>query len=90
MLRGVEILLSHHHTLLKNGVARQVKKLCDLEKVLVDGHTVLLGHQHLYELTLLLQHHEVKGEEDVDFPLPWHKSTIWGHLLAFATYHMVF
>jgi hypothetical protein len=72
----VEILLSHHHTL--------------LEEVLVDGHTVLLGHQHLYELMLLLQHHEVKGEEDVDFPLPWHKSTIWGHLLTFATYHMVF
>jgi hypothetical protein len=36
----VKILLSHHHTL--------------LEEVLVDGHTVLLGHQHLYELTLLL------------------------------------
>ena len=25
MLRGVEILLSHHHTLLKNRVARQVR-----------------------------------------------------------------
>merc|ERR1719370_590483 len=30
MLRGVEILLSHHHTL--------------LEEVLIDGHTVLLLH----------------------------------------------
>merc|ERR1719400_2887960 len=40
MLGGVEILLCHHHSL--------------LEKVLVDGHTVLLGHQHLSVLTLLL------------------------------------
>ena len=43
-----------------------------LEEVLVDGHTVLLGHQHLSVLTLLLQHHEVKGKEDDETPLPWH------------------
>ena len=40
--------------------------------MLVDGHTVLLGHQHLSVLTLLLQHHEVKGKEDDETPLPWH------------------
>merc|ERR1719400_779110 len=40
VLGGVEILLGHHHSL--------------LEEVLVDGHTVLLGHQHLSVLTLLL------------------------------------
>ena len=40
--------------------------------MLIDGHTVLLGHQHLSELTLLLQHHEVKGKEDDETPLPWH------------------
>ena len=92
MLGGVEILLGHHHSLLNISVLYfYLRYHCyNLEEVLVDGHTVLLGHQHLSVLTLLLQHHEVKGEEDVDFPLPWHKSTIWGHLLAFATNHMVF
>merc|ERR1719209_1272407 len=40
MLGGVEILFGHHHTL--------------LEEVLVDGYAILLGHQHLSELTLLL------------------------------------
>ena len=40
--------------------------------MLVDSHTVLLGHQHLSVLTLLLQHHEVKGKEDDETPLPWH------------------
>ena len=44
----------------------------NLKEVLIDGHTVLLGHQHLSELTLLLQHHEVKGKEDDETPLPWH------------------
>merc|ERR1719230_550392 len=40
VLGGVEVLLSHHHSL--------------LEEVLINGNTVLLGHQHLSVLTLLL------------------------------------
>merc|ERR1719153_1987960 len=48
VLGGVEILLGHHHSL--------------LEEVLVDGHTVLLGHQHFSVLTLLLLRSVIKLE----------------------------
>ena len=66
MLGSVEILFSHHHTLLNNILGCSYgayiesilsitpaphlppsQKLKDLKEVLVDGHTVLLRHQHL-------------------------------------------